>query len=52
MKYDERVCKFNIVILCNPLEYTFRGRKKSPENLTDLVRPSGLFQYFLCSIRA
>ena len=38
--------------LCNPLEYTFRGRKKSPENLTNLVRPSGLFQYFLCSIRA
>ena len=28
------------------------GRKKSPENLTDLVRPSGLFLYFLCSIRA
>ena len=41
-----------IVVSCNPLEYTFRGRKKSPENLTDLVRPSGLFLYFLCSIRA
>ena len=27
------------------------GRKKSPENLTDLVRPSGLFLYFLCFIR-
>ena len=27
-------------------------RKKSPEDLTDLVRPSGLFLYFLCFIRA
>ena len=36
----------------NRFEHTFRGRKKSPENLTDLVRPSGLFLYFLCFIRA
>ena len=49
-KYTSFPCY--IVIPYNPLEYTFRGRKKSPENLTDLVRPSGLFQYFLCSIRA
>ena len=26
----------------NRFEHTFRGRKKSPEDLTDLVRPSGL----------
>ena len=36
----------------NRFEHTFRGRKKSPEDLTDLVRPSGLFIYFLCFIRA
>ena len=40
------------VASCNQFEYTFRGRKKSPENLTDLVRSSGLFLYFLCFIRA
>ena len=39
-KYTSFPCY--IVIPYNPLEYTFRGRKKSPENLTDLVRPSGL----------
>ena len=33
MKYDERVCKFNIVILCNPLEYTFRVEKRARRTL-------------------
>ena len=38
--------------LVYPIWIHFPERKKSPENLTDLVRPSGLFLYFLCFIRA
>ena len=30
----------------NRFEHTFRGEKKSPENLTDLVRPPGSFYIF------
>lgn len=30
----------------NRFEHTFRGRKKSPEDLTDLVRSSGLLYIF------
>ena len=41
-----------IVILCNPLEYTFRREKRARRTLPILVRPSGLFLYFLCFIRA
>ena len=38
---------FRVTLLNTP-----SGEKKSLENLTDLVRPSGLFLYFLCFIRA
>ena len=40
------------VVLCNPLEYTFRGEKRARRTLPKSVRLSGLFIYYLCSIRA
>ena len=43
-----------IVILCNPLEYTFRERKKSPEDLTDFgkaLRALYIFSLFYPGVR-
>ena len=41
------------VVSCNSFEYTFRGEKRGPENLTDFGKAlRASYLYFLCFIRA
>ena len=43
-----------IIVSCNPLEYTFRERKKSPEDLTDFgkaLRALYIFSLFYPGVR-
>ena len=51
LSYAHALSQFKL-LFCVTLLNTLSEEKKSPENLTDLVRSSGLIIYFLCFIRA